>query len=436
MQNQQTQGVNAQSVNPNTETVQRQAQAVSAAAENRASTATPDVKAHVVAHDEQSAEQRYQINAQADAQEACCAFWQGKNVLMMAGGTGGHVYPALTVARRLTSCGATVHWLGNQQGFEGEKVPASGYVLHHVAVRGLRGRGVLGWLSAPFMLLRALWQAGRVINQVKPAVVIGMGGFASGPGGIMARLKGVPLLIHEQNAVMGMTNKHLAKIADCVLLGYAQAASALKAPEKARVVGNPVRDEISALPPPSVRYATHKNAIKLLVLGGSQGAKQLNTLVAKALALLPVEQRPKVLHQVGQKWLEEARALYQQLGVEAEVVPFIEDIANAYEHADWVIARAGALTVAELATVGIPTLFVPFPHAVDDHQTSNAQVLVEMGLADISQESELSAEILANYMSKQQSRLDLHHRAMLLRRLSSANAVDEIVASAKELVKP
>ncbi|RKW07720.1 MAG: UDP-N-acetylglucosamine--N-acetylmuramyl-(pentapeptide) pyrophosphoryl-undecaprenol N-acetylglucosamine transferase, partial [Cardiobacterium sp.] len=237
---------------------------------------------------------------------------QGKTVLMMAGGTGGHVYPALAVARAATEAGATVHWLGNAAGFEGKKVPEAGYVFHDIAVKGLRGKGLTGWLKAPFMLARALWKARAVLRKVKPDVVVGMGGFASGPGGLMAARAGIPLVIHEQNAVAGLTNRKLAKRARKVLLADSRAAAKMGLKEGEYVVtGNPVRADIAAVPAPAQRFLGRLDAIRLLVLGGSQGAKALNELVPQALALLPADARPQVVHQGGERWLEETRAAYE-----------------------------------------------------------------------------------------------------------------------------
>ncbi|MDO4642555.1 MAG: undecaprenyldiphospho-muramoylpentapeptide beta-N-acetylglucosaminyltransferase [Cardiobacteriaceae bacterium] len=353
---------------------------------------------------------------------------QGKTVLMMAGGTGGHVYPALAVARAAQERGATIHWLGNAHGFEGRKVPEAGFAFHDIAVRGLRGNGLLGWLKAPFMLWRALRRAGVVIRDTRPDVVIGMGGFASGPGGLVAAKRGIPLVIHEQNAVAGLTNRRLARHARKILLADARAAvkMGLKAGEYV-VTGNPVRLDISAVPAPAQRFLGRLGAMHLLVLGGSQGAKALNTLLPQALALLKPEMRPQVLHQVGERWLEEAQSAYQQAGVTAEIVPFIEDMAGAYGAADWLIARSGALTVAEVSTVGVSALFVPFPFAVDDHQTANAQGLVEAKAATLIQQADLTAEKLAEEIVARHDRGLLLMQADRARSCSHAKALENIM---------
>lgn len=349
----------------------------------------------------------------------------GKTILMMAGGTGGHVYPALAVAQAARDEGAAVHWLGNTQGFEGRKVPEYGFAFHDIAVRGLRGNGLAGWLKAPFMLARAIAAARKVIREIRPDVVIGMGGFAAGPGGVAARLAGVPLIIHEQNAVAGLTNRLLSRVADAVLLGDGRAAARLGG--KGEVTGNPVRADFVQVPDPAVRYGARNGTIRLLVLGGSQGAKALNALVPQALALLPEDARPEVLHQAGERGLQEAQNAYAEAGVAADVVPFMEDMASAYADADWVIARSGALTVAEIATVGLPALFVPFPYAVDDHQTANAQTLVDAGAAQMVQQADLTAEMLADIVAGHRNRTALLAKAEAARRVSHGEALARIM---------
>lgn len=353
----------------------------------------------------------------------------------MAGGTGGHVYPALAVARAAQAEGAEIHWLGNAAGFEGGKVAAAGFPLHDLAVRGLRGNGALAWLKAPWMILRAMVAARRVIARVHPDIALGMGGFASGPGGLAAKLCGMKLLVHEQNAVMGLTNRWLARWADRVLLADRRGAAKLPAGRAYRVVGNPVRDAICALAPPEVRYAGRQGRISLLVLGGSQGAKAINELVPEALSRLAAEIRPAVRHQVGPRWLEVTRKRYQRLEVAAEVVPFIEDMASAYDTADWVIGRSGALTVAEIATAGLPALFVPFPHAVDDHQTVNAQALAEIGAAEVIAENCLCVDQLAAAIAARNDRKALLGQAEKARSRSHAEALDDILATIGELCR-
>lgn len=297
------------------------------------------------------------------------------NVLIMAGGTGGHVFPALACAREFQSRGYTVHWLGTPRGIENELVPQAGLPLHRIEMSGLRGKGLLSLLKAPFRLARALWQARRVLREIEPVCVLGMGGFVTGPGGWAARLAGIPLVIHEQNAVAGTANRALAPFAARICEAFPDtfAASA-----KRRTTGNPVRAELFA-------PAAHPNAPaeprRLLVLGGSLGAEPLNKLLPAALALLPAELRPQVCHQAGRQHAEVTAARYREAGIEAEVLPFIADMAAAYRAADLVICRAGALTVSELAAAGLPSLLVPLPHAIDDHQTRNAEFLARAGAA-------------------------------------------------------
>lgn len=360
--------------------------------------------------------------------------WQGKTVLMMAGGTGGHVYPALAVAHAAQAQGANVHWLGSAQGFEGKKVPEAGFVFYDIAVRGLRGNGAAGWLQAPFMLSRAIRRARKIMKQIRPDVVIGMGGFASGPGGLAAKMLGIPLVVHEQNAVMGMTNTWLAKFASLVLLADERVAKKLPKHRSYTVTGNPVRADIAAVPAPAARYPYHYGTIKLLVLGGSQGAKAMNEILPQALALMPEKERPSVTHQVGERWFEEAKAHYQQAGVKANIVPFVSDMAQAYSEADWVIARSGALTVAEIATVGLPALFIPFPFAVDDHQTANAQALADAGAAAVVQQAALTAPRLREIIAAHQVRAELAQKAELARSCSHAAALSTIMAAIEGLI--
>jgi len=313
-------------------------------------------------------------------------------VLIMAGGTGGHVFPALAVARVLLARGVPVVWLGAPGSMESRLIPAQGIPMEWVRVRGLRGKGVLSWLAAPFTLVQAVLQAAGVLRRLRPRAVLGAGGFVSGPGGIAAWLLRIPLLIHEQNAIAGMTNRWLARVATQVLEGF---PGSFGAGSRARCIGNPVRADIVAAAPPAVRFARRTGAANLLVLGGSQGAQRLNGLVPAALAQLAPAARPQVRHQAGSRNLEATQAAYREAGVEAEVLPFIDDMAAAYAWADFAICRAGALTIGELQAVGLGAVLVPFPAAVDDHQTRNAEVMVRLGAALIVQERDLDAARLA-----------------------------------------
>lgn len=313
-------------------------------------------------------------------------------VLIMAGGTGGHVYPALAVADYLRDRGVPLYWLGTRQGLESRVVPERRYPLLTISIRGLRGNGVVGWLLAPFRLCFAVAQATRHLLRCRPAVVLGMGGFVSGPGGVAAWLLRIPLVIHEQNAVAGLTNRLLAPLARVVLQGF---PGSFGNAVDARTTGNPVRAEIGRVAPPAQRLAGREGPIRLLVLGGSQGARALNRRLPLVLANLegaPLE----VLHQSGPQHLEETRQQYAAAGVRnAEVVPYIENMAGAYAWADLVLCRAGALTIAELCVAGVAAILVPYPFAVDDHQTANARHLSGAGGAVLLPEQDLDSGVLA-----------------------------------------
>ena len=345
-------------------------------------------------------------------------------ILIMAGGTGGHVYPALAVARALQAKSRDVVWLGTRRGLESRVVPAAGIDIEWISVKGLRRKGLLALVIAPFQLAWALLQSLAVILRRRPAAVLGMGGFVSGPGGVAAWLTRRPLVIHEQNAAAGMTNRLLARLARVVLQAF---PGSFNSDADVETVGNPVREDIAAVPPPHERYATRQGPLRVLVLGGSQGALALNRAVPAALALLDEELRPEVRHQCGERTLDIARAAYDQHKVAVELSPFIEDMAAAYAWADLVICRAGALTVAELCAVGVPALFVPYPAAVDDHQTANARPLADAGAALIIPESELTATHLADLMRDWlQSRAGLQQRAIRARGLAQPDALDRI----------
>ena len=316
----------------------------------------------------------------------------GRRVLIMAGGTGGHVYPALAVAAALRERGHSVSWLGTAAGLEARLVPEAGIELDTIHVAGLRGKGPLGWLLAPVRVLRASFEAVRILRRRRPDVVLGLGGFASGPGGLAAWLLRRPLLIHEQNAAPGLTNRLLAHLAARVLEAFPGTFAESVAAE---ATGNPVREAIRRLPPPAERFAGREGPLRLLVFGGSQGAQALNEAVPAALAALPEGARPRVHHQSGPRHLEATDAAYRAAGVEAEVAPYVEDMAAAYAWADLVLCRAGALTVSELAAAGVPAVLVPFPYAVDDHQTRNALYLVDAGAARLLPQDEMSPERLA-----------------------------------------
>ena len=320
-----------------------------------------------------------------------------KTLLVMAGGTGGHVFPGLAVADLLKSRGWNVVWMGNPNGMEAKLVPSRGYEMAWVRFGALRGKGLLRKLLLPISLLSGFWQAAKAIRQVKPDVVLGMGGYISFPGGMMAVLLGYPLVVHEQNSIAGLANRVLAKVASRVVCGFPSVLSG------SAWVGNPVRAEIARMPEPAERYETRDAVegapLNLLVLGGSLGATAINDLVPRGLSLLDEEIRPVVVHQAGEKHLDKLQQNYEQAGVRANCVAFIDDMAGAYAWADLVLCRAGALTVAELAVAGVASILVPFPHAVDDHQTGNARFLAERGGAYLLPQTELNAERLAGILA-------------------------------------
>jgi UDP-N-acetylglucosamine--N-acetylmuramyl-(pentapeptide) pyrophosphoryl-undecaprenol N-acetylglucosamine transferase len=318
-------------------------------------------------------------------------------VLIMAGGTGGHVFPALAVATELTGLGVPVAWLGTDQGLEARVVPAAGYPLTSIRVSGLRGKGLLRVFFAPFMLTVALLQALRVFLRLRPLAVLGMGGFAAGPGGLVAWLTRRPLLIHEQNSVPGLTNRLLAPLARVVLEGF---PGSLPASRHAVAVGNPVRAPIAALAAPDTRFAGRAGTLRLLVIGGSLGAQALNRVLPQAIARLPADRRPQVHHQTGQTEVDGVRQNYRDLGCEARVEAFIEDMAAAYAWADLVVCRSGALTVAELAAAGVASILVPYPHATDDHQTGNARYLADAGAALLVPQERLNSDWLADTLAR------------------------------------
>ena len=314
----------------------------------------------------------------------------------MAGGTGGHVFPALALARELRTRCWQVVWLGTHRGLEARLVPAENIPIEWLSVSGLRGKNVLTWLAAPIRLVQSLFEALAIIRRHRPTVVVGLGGYVSGPGGVAAWLSRRPLLIHEQNAIAGFTNRCLARLAREV---YTAFPGAFGNGVVAHQIGNPVRTDIASLPPPAVRFAYRSGAIRILVIGGSQGAARLNSVVPHALAQLNGNIRVEVRHQAGARGEESARRAYAAALVEAEVSPFIDDMAEAYGWADLVICRAGALTISELACAGVGAILVPFPAAVDDHQTFNAQVSTAEGAAILISDRELTAERLATELT-------------------------------------
>ncbi len=351
-----------------------------------------------------------------------------KRVLIMAGGTGGHVFPGLAIAKKLRNENVEVHWLGTEQGLEARLVPEAGIPLHFITISGIRGKGFKNILLAPWRLFCAILQSARHIRTLKPDVIVGMGGFASGPGGIVSWLMGYPLVIHEQNAVAGTTNRWLAKVAKKILEGF---PDTFIRRDQVVTVGNPVRKEIIDMPFP--RRGLHSR-VHLLVLGGSLGATAINKLVPQALALLPEDVRPDVYHQTGEKHCAEAIAAWQQAGVSARIVPFIKEMHDAYAWADIVVCRSGALTVAELCAAGLGAILVPFPHAIDDHQTANARFMADRHAALLVKQSELTAARLADILQEFiQSPERCQAMAQAAWKLRVADATDKILTICREI---
>ncbi len=340
-----------------------------------------------------------------------------QTVLIMAGGTGGHIFPALAVAHQMRDAGWNVVWLGNPDGMEARLVPQHGFEMRWIKFGALRGKGLLRKLLLPFNLLRAFWQALGVLGEVRPNVVLGLGGYVTFPGGMMAVLKGIPLVLHEQNSVAGLANKVLAKVADRILSGFPDVLP------KSEWVGNPVRPEIAALPVPAERLAGRSGPLHVLVIGGSLGAQALNDMVPRGMAQLAEHERPNIVHQAGEKHLEALKANYAAADVHAHCVAFIDDMAGAYDWADLVICRAGALTIAELSAAGIASLLVPFPHAVDDHQTGNARFLSEAGAGILLPQTALTPESIAELRN--------YSREQLLTMAASARALAKPDATAR-----
>lgn len=344
-----------------------------------------------------------------------------RTVLMMAGGTGGHVFPALAVANALAERGVAVHWLGTAAGIEARLVPAAGLPLHCLDMSGVRGKNPVFRLLAIFKAGLAVFHSMRLILKLKPFCVVGMGGYASGPGGLAAKLLGVPVVIQEQNAVAGTTNRLLAKVARLCLTGYPIALGG----DKNRYIGNPVRREISALDAPAARWAERTDELRVLVLGGSLGAKPINDVVIAAWQKFPVADRPLLWHQTGRDHESAVQAAYSEAGVNVLAEAFIDDMAAAYSWADIVICRAGALTVAELAAAGVPAILIPLPHAIDDHQRANAKWFVDGGAGEIIDQKEFTAPALVAWLqSSKAQRETLLGYAEAARRLAKIDAAD------------
>ncbi len=346
--------------------------------------------------------------------------------LIMAGGTGGHIFPGLAVAEALREQGWQVHWLGGPNSMESRLVPPRGFAYEQIDFSGVRGKGLVTLALLPLRLLKAFWQSIQVVRRVKPDVVVGLGGYITFPGGMMAVLLGKPLILHEQNSVAGMANKVLAGVADRIFTTFPGVFA------KGQWIGNPLRKEFLQQLPPQERLVGRTGVRKLLVVGGSLGAKALNETVPKALALFPEAQRPQVIHQGGEKQIDALRANYAAAGVQAELTPFIVNTAQAFAEADLVICRAGASTVSEIAAVGAAAIFVPFPSAVDDHQTHNAKFLSESGGAVLLPQQELTAESLSKMLSNIEQTM-LNSCRLIAYSLRKADATEQVVAACNDL---
>ena len=373
-----------------------------------------------------------------------------KTIMIMAGGTGGHIFPGLAVAEHLQAQGWRVVWLGSKSGMESTLVVPRGYAMAWIAMSGVRGKGLPRLALLPLRLLIAFWQSARAIRAHRPDVVLGMGGYVSFPGGMMASLLNRPLAIHEQNSVAGLANRILALLADRVLAGFPDPfarslrrrdtpqprggglASAIPRPSSWLWVGNPVRREIAALPDPDHRYRARLGPLRLTVIGGSLGAHALNETVPQALALLSATARPRVTHQSGAQHIIDVEARYQRVGVTAELTPFIADMAAQYAESDLIICRAGASTIAELAAAGIAAVLVPYPHAVDDHQTHNASFLAERGAAVLLPQEELTPARLAGLLRgfTREALLEMARRA---RSVAKPDATQTVATACMEL---
>ncbi|WP_244907649.1 undecaprenyldiphospho-muramoylpentapeptide beta-N-acetylglucosaminyltransferase [Nitrosomonas aestuarii] len=352
-----------------------------------------------------------------------------RTILVMAGGTGGHVFPGLAVADYLKAAGWRIVWLGTKTGMENDLVEKHGYPMESIEFTGLRGKRALVWLALPFRLLRAFAQSLQVLRRVRPDVVLGMGGYPAFPGGMMTSLLNTPLVIHEQNSVPGLTNKILAKLADKVLVGFPDAVTTN--PAKVIFSGNPVRNEISQLEDPEMRFSGRSGPLRLLVVGGSLGAQVLNTVVPQALKRMPENQRPIVVHQAGKKNLVALRSSYSDLGVTAELKAFIDDMAEQYAACDLVLCRAGALTVSELAAGGVASILVPYPHAVDDHQTGNAKFLSNHQAAILLPQNDLNSGSLMEILCGL-TRAKLLTMAIAARQQAMPNATQRVAEACIE----
>lgn len=320
-----------------------------------------------------------------------------KKVLIMAGGTGGHVFPGIAVAHELKRRGISVEWLGTKKGIESDLIPREDIYLHQFPVSGIRGKGSLALLMAPFNIFKSVWAAYCLIRKIKPNLVVGMGGFVSGPGGLAAKLLGIPLVIHEQNAVMGTTNRLLTYVARDVFTAFPFYGG--KGEKKYRHVGNPVREKIEQLDKPEERGVGQTNPVNILILGGSRGALALNIIVPKVLAKVSASVSLEILHQCGSGKEDSAKDTYANVQLSAKIAPFINNMISAFTWADFVICRSGALTISELSAAGIGSLLIPYPYAIDDHQTANAALLTQNDAAILVQEKDIDIDVLSRRLT-------------------------------------
>lgn len=352
-------------------------------------------------------------------------------ILITAGGTGGHVFPGLAVARALQAQDIPVIWMGTKKGLEARVIPEAGIEMVYLSVNGLRGKNILTLIGAPIQLAKALFQSIMIMRKVKPKAVLGMGGFVAGPGGLVASLMGIPVVIHEQNAIPGLTNKLLSFVSKRVLEGF---PGTFKGKKNSQGIGNPVRQDIAGLQHPIYRLGDRWGHVHVLIIGGSLGAQALNEIVPMALSELALDKRPVVRHQAGKNKDVSTNKLYEKLGVHAEVTPFVEDMAEAYAWADLVICRSGALTVAEISAAGLASIMVPYPHAVDDHQTANAQYLADAEATVLIQQNDLTKESLASLLEELcADRNKLIEMAFRAYELAKPNATNEVAAICAEL---
>ncbi|MBL4865945.1 MAG: undecaprenyldiphospho-muramoylpentapeptide beta-N-acetylglucosaminyltransferase [Pseudomonadales bacterium] len=357
-----------------------------------------------------------------------------RTIVIMAGGTGGHVFPALATAQALRDKNIDVHWIGTKKGIEAQIIPAADIPISFIDVSGLRGNGLARLIAAPLQLTKALLQSLKCLREIRPQGVLGMGGFVTGPAGLAAWMLRIPILIHEQNAVAGLSNRLLSRLSKRILAAFPGAFDGSRVARNLVVTGNPIRLDIASIPGPGDRLVNREGTVRLLILGGSLGALTLNEMVPEAISYLGLSERPDIIHQAGKRNYETAREHYEKFSVVAEVRPFIEDMAHAYEWADLVICRAGALTVSEVSAAGVAAIFIPYPHAVDDHQTKNAEYLETAGAAVIVQQNNLDGkrltDLLKGLLGDRKALLEM---AVKARSLAKPKATDTVVSNIMEV---